>query len=152
MDRKYPDRPIVGVAGAFFLGDRVILVRRGQPPGEGRWSLPGGVVDLGETLHKALKREVGEELGVEVEIGGLIGVYERVVRDLRERIRYHYVLVDYWGSVTCGTPMAGSDAREARLACRENLDGFDLFADTVAAVQKAFELHAAGREGPEQDS
>src|SRR6202030_1648245 len=95
MKREYPDAPLVGVGGIVIERDRVMLVRRGHPPLLGEWSIPGGVLEVGETLREAAVREVLEETGLTVEVGELLGVFDRISRDADERTLYHYVLVDF---------------------------------------------------------
>ena len=116
VTREYPDYPRVGVGAVVLSRGRVLLVRRGKPPGEGRWSLPGGLVDLGETSVDAARREVEEECGITVRIAGLAGVLDRVTRDAGGRVRYHWVLVDYlaFPESDDDTIIAGDDAAEVR--------------------------------------
>ena len=113
--REYPDAPRVGVGAVVLDGDRVLLVRRGAPPSEGKWSIPGGLVELGERLDEAVVREVEEESGLRVRLLGLCGVIDRVVRENgADPVRYHWVIIDYAAVVEGGTLRAGSDADEAR--------------------------------------
>jgi len=114
MKREYPDRPIVGVSAVVFDDNRVLLVRRGKEPGTGEWHLPGGAVKLGERLEDAIRREIKEETSVELTIGGLVGVFDTISRDSRNEIKYHYVLIDYWGWIASGRPRAGSDVKELK--------------------------------------
>ena len=114
MKREYPDRPIVGVGGVIFDGATVLLARRNQDPGKGEWSLPGGAVELGERVVDALKREIGEEVGITVEIGGLIRVLDRIIYDQAKRVRFHYVIADYWGWRVAGEPQPASDISDVR--------------------------------------
>ncbi|MBU2499203.1 MAG: NUDIX hydrolase [Proteobacteria bacterium] len=107
--REYPDRPIIGVGGVIFDHSSVLLVKRNQEPGKGEWSLPGGAVELGETVVEALKRELREEASIEVEVFGLIRLLDRIVYDRNKRVRYHFVIADYWGEVVSGLPTPGSD-------------------------------------------
>jgi ADP-ribose pyrophosphatase YjhB (NUDIX family) len=112
--REYPDAPLVGVAAAVFRADgRVLLVKRGRPPGVGNWGLPGGLLDLGESLEAGVRREVREECGVEIQIGGQAGIFQPVDRDDDGRIRYHYIVIDYWASHLSGEPIAQDDAADA---------------------------------------
>jgi 8-oxo-dGTP diphosphatase len=113
--REYLERPIVAV-GAVVLGEggRVLLIRRGRAPAENQWSVPGGAVDVGETLAEACAREVREETGLDVAVGAPVGVVERVVRDEDGRVRFHYVIHDFAASVRGGALCAGSDCAEAR--------------------------------------
>ncbi|HMK22369.1 MAG TPA: NUDIX domain-containing protein, partial [Terriglobales bacterium] len=92
MKREYPETPLVGVGAIIIDDDRVALVKRGHPPLQGRWSIPGGVLEVGETLRKAAIREALEETGLTVEPGELLGVFERFLPDEQGRMQYHYVL------------------------------------------------------------
>jgi 8-oxo-dGTP diphosphatase len=112
--REYPSVPRVGVGAVVLDRGRVLLVRRGKPPLAGKWSLPGGLLELGETTAEAARREVAEECGLQIRVGELAGVLDRVVRDREGRIRYHWVLVDYVASVESGELCAASDADEAQ--------------------------------------
>ncbi len=95
MNREYPDRPFIGVGAVIIDNARVLLVKRGHEPLTGEWSIPGGVLELGETVRQGVAREVLEETGLIVEPLELLGVFDRVVRDLDERTLYHYVLIDF---------------------------------------------------------
>jgi len=112
--RRYPDRPLVGVGALLFSRDlgQVLLVRRAAPPAEGLWSIPGGLVDVGEPLSDACLREVREETGLEASLGQMAKVVERIIPDDQGRVEYHYLIVDFVGSAE-GQPRAGSDAGEA---------------------------------------
>ncbi len=129
MKREYPEHPRVGVGAVVLHDNRVLLVKRGRPPGVGKWSLPGGLVNLGETTREAVAREVREECGVAVRVTGVAGMVERVIRDEAGRIRYHYVLVDYLAFPDGTRIVPGSDAADAqwieidRLAELDTTDG-----------------------------
>ena len=140
MKREYPESPIVGVAAVIFSGESVLLARRNQEPARGQWSLPGGGVELGERLADALKRELLEEISIKVEIGGLIGVFDKVVKDRENRVRYHYVLVDYWGLIASGQPTPGSDISELLLVKLKELDSFEISKELKKTVQKAVDM------------
>jgi len=114
MKREYPDQPIIGVGGIIFHDRSVLLVKRAQEPGLGQWSLPGGAVELGETLVDALRREILEEVSIEIEIGGLVRVLDRIFHDREERVQFHYVIADYWGWLVSGQARAYSDISDAR--------------------------------------
>jgi 8-oxo-dGTP diphosphatase len=116
VSREYPDYPRVGVGAVVLSRGRVLLARRGKAPAEGRWSLPGGLVELGETSLEAVRREVAEECGLKVRVAGLAGVLDRVTRDGEGRVRYHWVLVDYlaFPESDDDTITAGDDAAEVR--------------------------------------
>jgi 8-oxo-dGTP diphosphatase len=113
MKREYPERPIVAVGGIIFHEDTVLLVKRNREPSRGEWSLPGGAVELGERLEEALKREIREEVSIEIGIGGLVRLLDRVLPDREGEVRFHYVIADYWGWRVSGHPHAASDISEA---------------------------------------
>src|SRR5689334_8357925 len=95
MKREYPDRPLIGVGAIIVDRGRVVLVKRGNPPLVGEWSIPGGVIELGETVREAVVREAQEETGLLVKTAELLGVFDRVVRDEQGLTRYHFVLIDF---------------------------------------------------------
>src|SRR5690606_18640378 len=111
LPREYPPAPLVGVAAVIFneAGD-VLLVERGRPPSQGLWGLPGGLLDLGEALIEGVRREVREECGVEIMVGGLADVFEPIQRDIEDRVQYHFVVIDYWAYYVSGDPHADDDA------------------------------------------
>lgn len=139
-ERKYPERPIVGVGGVAISSGRVLLIRRRSAPLEGEWSLPGGMLEVGETLRNAVKRELAEETGLEVRVGELIEVFERIFLDADARAEYHYVILDYLCEVIGGTAQAGSDASEVAWAAEEDLNGFRLTEAAMRVIKKAFEM------------
>ena len=112
--REYPDRPIVGVGAVVIRDGHVLLVQRAQEPLSGKWTLPGGAVELGETLEEAVVRELREETGLEVRVLELIEAFERMARDDSDRLRYHYVLLDYLCVPVGGELLAGSDVAAAQ--------------------------------------
>jgi len=140
MNREYPKCPLVGVAAVILDGDGVWLARRGREPALGKWSLPGGLVELGETHLDALTRELHEELSISIEVGGLVGVFDKIFRDPYGRVQYHYVVVDYWGWITQGRPTPASDVSEARRIPLEHLDQWDLDSELMQTIRKADQL------------
>src|SRR5207249_1882513 len=112
MKREYPDRPFVGVGAIIIENERVALIKRGQAPLLGEWSIPGGVLEVGELLREAAVREAREETGLRVETGELLGVYDRVLRDDAGRTMYHYVLVDFLCRRIAGEAVAAGDAAD----------------------------------------
>ena len=143
MKREYPDSPLVGV-GAVIVNDhgqdgRVLLIRRGQAPLIGEWSLPGGVLECGETLREAVVREAREETGLVVETGEMLGVYERVIRGDDGRVRYHYVLIDFLCRPTGGDLKAASDAADVRWFTRDELPALKLAYDANDVVLKGLD-------------
>lgn len=147
MSLAPPQAPVVGVGGVAILDGKVVLIRRGKPPMEGRWTIPGGTVELGETLVEALVREMLEETGLQVEPDGLLTVFDRVARE-GGRVQYHYVIADYLCHVRGGEPRAGSDARELALAAEDELEGFELPEKALEVVREGFaRWREAGRAG-----
>ena len=138
MKREYPERPIVGVSAVIFVDKSVLLVRRKQEPAKGQWSLPGGAVELGEGILEALARELREELSVNIVVGGLVGVFDKIFHDHKNQVQYHYVLVDYWGWLVEGKPTPASDVSEALLVPLDELGGFDVDQELKATIRKAY--------------
>ncbi|MFQ5909076.1 MAG: NUDIX hydrolase [Thermoplasmata archaeon] len=136
VTRDFPERPVPAVAGIVFRGQEVLLVQRKVPPSAGRWSLPGGAVELGETLHQAVVREVAEETGLEVEPVSLVGVYDNIVEE-GERVRFHYTLVDFVCRLVGGRLHPGSDAGDARWVSLRDLDQVDLTPLARKAIKAA---------------
>jgi len=137
MKRKYPEHPIVGVGGIIFQKDRVLLVKRGRPPGLGEWSIPGGAVQTGETLREAVIREIFEETHLEVEVLALAKVLERIFRDPDGRVAYHYVLVDFLCQCRGGELKADSDAQDARFVPLQDLPTYKIAAVTLEVIRRA---------------
>jgi ADP-ribose pyrophosphatase YjhB (NUDIX family) len=144
VSREYPDAPRVGVGAVVLHEGRVLLVRRGQPPGVGRWSLPGGLVDLGESMAAAACREVEEECGITVRVAGIAGVIDRIIRDEAGRVRYHYVLVDYLAYADSDAVTAGTDAADARWIGVEHLHELEVTEELVDMVRRALRLAEGG--------
>ncbi|MGD0417209.1 MAG: NUDIX hydrolase [Terriglobales bacterium] len=136
MKREYPDNPLVGVGAVIIKESRVLLIQRGTPPLLGEWSLPGGVLECGETLREAVAREAREETGLVVEPGEMLGVYERVIRNDEGRVRYHYVLIDFLCCPVGGDLKAGSDAADVRWFTRDELPALNLAYDANDVVRK----------------
>jgi 8-oxo-dGTP diphosphatase len=138
MQREYPETPFIGVGAIIVEAGRVVLVKRGHPPLSGEWSIPGGVLEVGEMLREAAIREAWEETGLEVEPGEVLGVFDRVVRD-GERVRYHYVLIDFLCRRVSGELRAGSDADEVRWFEPGEVPSLNLAKDTADVIQKGLE-------------
>ena len=137
--REFPELPLVGVGAIIVEGDRVLLVKRAHPPIQGQWSIPGGVLEVGEMVREAAVREAREETGLIVEPGELLGVYDRILRDGERRVQYHYVLIDFLCRPVGGELLAASDAAEARWFTREQLPLLQLAEDTLEVIGKGFE-------------
>jgi len=143
MKREYPDRPIVGVGAVIINQGRVLLVKRGSPPMLGQWTIPGGVVELGETLRSAAEREAREETGLTVRAGEVIEVIDRILPGKDGRTQYHYVLVDFLCHVLEGELSAGSDAADVAWAAKDELEKFRLEMTAVEVILKALTLASA---------
>ncbi len=142
--REYPEAPRVGVGIVVLKEGQVLLVKRGAPPSQGKWSLPGGLVQLGESAEAAAVREAEEECGLRVRLLGLVGVVDRITRDAEGRVRYHYVLVDYLAVPEAGVARAGSDAAEVRWVPVRDLKLYETTDGLAAMVQKAVSLSEGG--------
>jgi 8-oxo-dGTP diphosphatase len=136
--REYPDRPIVGVGAVIVDHGRVLLVKRGSPPLLGEWSLPGGVVELGETLRAAAEREALEETGLIVKAGEVLEVLDRIIPGKDAAPQYHYVLIDFLCVVQGGKLRAGGDAADACWASEKELGKFKLERLALEVIRKAF--------------
>jgi len=135
--RPYPDRPVVGVGAVVLDGDRVLLVKRGQAPLKGHWSLPGGAVEIGETLEQAVAREVLEETGLTIEVGPIVEVLDRISRDVEGRVEHHFVLVDFVARPLGGELEGASDADDAAWVFMADLVKYEVAAITVGVIRKA---------------
>ncbi len=138
--REYPDRPVVGVGGVVVRSGAVLLVKRAAEPLAGQWSLPGGAVEVGETLEEAVVRELQEETGLAVAVRGLVEAFERISRDQAGQPRYHYVLLDYLCEPLSGTPRADSDVEAVAWARPEEFADYNLSAKARAVCEKALEM------------
>ena len=158
MSREYPDRPVVGVGGVVIVDGRALLIRRGSEPLRGQWSIPGGTLELGESLQQGVARELKEETGLTVRVGELIEVFDRIYDDdlgtrpvdaaggeLTERKgpRYHYVIVDYLCERIAGEAVAGSDVTHVAFAREDELAAFNLTETATRILRKAFAMHRA---------
>jgi ADP-ribose pyrophosphatase YjhB (NUDIX family) len=139
MNRADPDRPILGVGGIAFSGDRVLLVRRGREPGKGEWSIPGGAVELGETLKQAVVRELKEETGVSVRPVELVKTLERIFRNGEGKVSYHYILFDFLCELQEGTPLAASDADDASFIPLDLLPSYHVASITMQVIRCAWD-------------
>jgi 8-oxo-dGTP diphosphatase len=137
-NRRYPTRPFLGVGALIFDGDKILLVERGKEPLKGYWSLPGGIVEVGEKLEDAIRREVREETNLEIEPLGMFEIFERIMPDADGRPEYHYVLIDYLCRVVGGELAAASDVSRAAWVTEQNLRDYRLTEGTLAVVERAF--------------
>lgn len=142
--REFPDHPIVGVGGVVIQDDRALLIRRGSEPLKGEWSIPGGMLELGETLEDGVRRELREETGLDVRVLGLIEVFDRIVPEPPPETpgppRYHYVIADYLCEPLNGTPQPSSDVTELAFAAEDELERFRLTPTATRVLRRAFAL------------
>ena len=139
--RLYPSRPIVGVGAVIVADDgRVVLIKRRYEPLAGQWSLPGGTLEVGETLEAGVAREMLEETGLEVEVGAVIDVFDRILFDADKKVRYHFVLVDYLCRPRGGTLAAASDVTDAVYAHPDHLVEYKLTAKAEEMIHKGVDL------------
>ena len=144
MTRSYPSQPGFGVGAVVIEGGKVLLVRRGHAPLEGRWTLPGGLVELGETLEDALRREVREETGWTVRVGKQLALFDFIEKDEDDRVRYHYVLADFLCERIEGDLCAGSDVTDVRLVSPDELDAYDVTAKALEVIGDGLKLVLGG--------
>lgn len=138
MKREYPSQPIVGVGGVVIRGSCVLLIRRGREPLKGEWSIPGGMLELGESLTDGVTREVLEETGLKVRPLEVLAVFDRVQKN-GDKVRYHYVIVDYICRPAGGRLQSGSDVLDARWVKREELPQYRITPKAAAVIADAFE-------------
>ena len=138
--RKYPDRPYVGVGAVIVQGGQVLIVKRKYDPLAGQWSLPGGGVELGESLEDSVVREMREETGLDIEVGPVIEVFDRITRDSNGDVRYHFVLVDYLCWPVGGELRASSDVEDARFVDPADLPQYNLTLKASQVIDRALEL------------
>ncbi|MCC7243583.1 MAG: NUDIX hydrolase [Acidobacteria bacterium] len=140
MGTEYPAAPIVGVGGVVVRGEQVLVIRRAHDPRKGEWSVPGGVVELGESLTSALRRELHEETGLDVEIGPVVETFDRVHRDGDGRVRYHFVIVDFLCTAPSGEAIAGTDAEAVAWVGADELHAFGIDPHASAVLRKGLAL------------
>jgi len=136
MKRDYPEQPLIGVGAVIVSGNRVLLVRRDTEPLRGEWSVPGGLLELGEKLRDGVRREAQEETGLEVEPGEVIEVFDSIFTDALGRTQYHYVLIDYLCRPVSGEARAGSDVSDVRWVTLEALPAMGLRQTIEQVVRK----------------
>ncbi len=137
MPREYPPNPLVGLGAIVWKEGRVLMVRRGNPPRAGIWSLPGGAQHLGETVAAGIHREIAEETGVSIELLGLVEVIDSIQRDAEGRVLYHYTIVDFAARWVGGEAVAGDDAAAVAWVDPADLPGLDLWEETIRVIEKS---------------
>jgi 8-oxo-dGTP diphosphatase len=138
VKREFPQQPILCVGAVVIRGDSVLLIRRGKAPQKGEWTLPGGMVELGESVHAAVRREVLEETGLRVEPASLAAIFERIIRR-NGRVQYHYIILDYVCHLKGGELRSASDVTDARWVSQAELGQYRLRGQARQVIQKAFD-------------
>lgn len=138
MKRDYPDRPLVGVGGVVVDGGRALLIRRGAEPLKGEWSIPGGMLELGEELAEGVRRELQEETGLDVEPLEIVATFDRITRE-GKRVKYHYVIVDYVCRLLGGQLQPASDVVDARWVLREEMPQYHLTEMATKVILQSFD-------------
>jgi len=133
---EYPDRPRIAIGGVVIQNGQVLLVQRGKPPSEGEWAIPGGSVELGESLQDAVAREILEETGLTVRAGEVCHIFEDIRRDDSGGVRFHYVIVDLWAEHVQGEPAAGSDVLQAAWISAAELMNMPVNINTMMLLKK----------------
>jgi 8-oxo-dGTP diphosphatase len=136
--RRYPSRPLLGIGALIFDGGKLLIVERGKEPLKGFWSLPGGILEVGETLRDGIRREVLEETGLDVEPQAVFEIFERIMPDAGGKTEYHYVLIDYLCKPVGGELRAASDVSRVAWVSQQNLADYRLTEGTLAVVERAF--------------
>ena len=140
MAREYPAHPVVGVGAVVVRDGRALIIKRAHEPRKGEWSLPGGLLELGESLQDAARREIKEETSLDVEVGPMIETFDRVHRDDQGRIRYHFVIVDFVCWPNSGEAMPGSDAEGVAWVTPDEIDVYQVNAHAKAVILKGLEV------------
>jgi 8-oxo-dGTP diphosphatase len=135
MQREYPQQPLVGLGAVIVEAGRVLLIKRGKAPLLGEWSIPGGMLELGETLRQGAEREALEETGLVVRATDLLGVFDRIVPDEAQRTLYHYVLIDFLCEKLSGDMLAAGDASDARWCTLTDLSNLSIPEETLKVLQ-----------------
>ncbi|MGH9738922.1 MAG: NUDIX hydrolase [Candidatus Acidiferrales bacterium] len=143
--REYPSQPIVGVGGVIISNGRALLIKRGSPPLKGQWSIPGGLLEIGETLMEGVRRELREETAIEVRPLDLIEVFERIEMDGSGKARYHFVVLDYLCEAVGGEAHAGSDVTDVAWATADELKEYSLSSTATSVILKALEMARASQ-------
>lgn len=139
MSTAYPAHPVIGVGAVIWRGDRVLLARRGQPPKQGSWTLPGGKQQLGETVAQTAEREIREETGLEIDILDIVAVVDLIEADADGRIRYHYTVIDMLAEWRAGEAVAGDDADAVAWVHPDELPDYHLSGDALRVIGLAGE-------------
>jgi 8-oxo-dGTP diphosphatase len=148
-DRLYPAHPLPGVGAVVWNGREILLERRGQPPAQNTWALPGGLIEVGEQAEVAIQREIMEECGITVKVGPVLGLFEPVQRDADGRVQYHFLVIDFLATYLAGDLRVGDDAAEVRWVLPQQMAEYHLTAATSEMIQRGLAL--VGQETGDSD-
>ena len=137
-ESAYPNHPRLAVGAVVFDANRVLMVKRGRPPAQGQWAIPGGNVELGETLQDAAQREILEETGITIVAHEPIYTFDTIVHDTNGMVQFHYVIVDLAADYVKGTACPGDDADEVRWVSRDDLNTLPISAPTLDLLRKTY--------------
>jgi ADP-ribose pyrophosphatase len=140
LNCDYPTRPIVAVGAVVFHNNRVLLVKRSNPPGKGYWTLPGGKVEMGETLQQAVEREILEETGIRIKTQNFVDIFDMIEYGIDNRIRFHYVIIDFFAEYIDGVPKAADDASAAGWISAEAMLNLSVNFETRRILRDKFEF------------
>ena len=146
--REYPAHPVVGVGAVVVRDGKALIIKRAHEPRKGEWSLPGGLVELGESLIDAVRREIKEETSLDIEVGPIIETFDRVHRDDHGRIRYHFVIVDYVCWPAGGEAAAGSDAEAIAWVTGSEIDDYQVNAHAKAVIVRGLAFSRPNSQAP----
>jgi 8-oxo-dGTP diphosphatase len=141
MAREYPAHPVVGVGAVVVRDGKALIIKRAHEPRKGEWSLPGGLLELGESLQDAARREIKEETGLDIEVGPVIETFDRVHRDDHGKIRYHFVIVDFVCSSSDGEAVPGSDADGVAWVRADEIDDYKVNEHAKAVILRGLNYH-----------
>ncbi|HTH24354.1 MAG TPA: NUDIX hydrolase [Vicinamibacterales bacterium] len=141
MAREYPEHPVVGVGAVVVRDGKALVVKRAHEPRKGEWSLPGGLLELGESLQDAVRREIKEETSLDIDVGPIIETFDRVHRDDHGKIRYHFVIVDFLCWANGGDAAPGSDADGVAWVTPAEIDDYGINAHAKAVILRGLNYH-----------
>ena len=139
-ERQYPSFPRVGIGALIFKDNRILLIKRGQEPSKGKWTVPGGLVELGERLSETVQREIYEECNIRIRVLDRLGIFEFIETDQQKDVRFHYIVIDYLADYVAGELKAGSDIDEARWVELDKTDELDITDSIKPLIQKAIAI------------
>ena len=139
MNREYLNYPIISAGGVIIIDGKILMIKRRNEPEAGKWTIPGGAINIGERIKDGLKREIFEETGLCVDVKKLLDIMEKIIKDNQGKIKYHYLIADYLCEYVSGDINASSDALEAKLISSDDIDKFELCDGTKGIIEMALD-------------